>query len=238
MDWMKCINAAYPFNGLNRVIMKIFSLIILILIFARTSAQTNLELKSQLDSIMILDQKYRRALTFIYQDSISKDSVARSLDQSFTDIESYVWDQQSVLDSLNLNFIEKVIENFGYPGISMVGNEASEVTWHVIQHSDKISKYIELIKQAGKLKELAPNLIAKMTDRYLMQNNKNQIYGTQGMCRTVKDGTRKCFIWPIENPKKVNKLRAKAGFETTVEENAERLNIEYEVLTLEEIKQY
>lgn len=216
--------------------MKYLYLVFLLLFITGASAQTNLKLKGQLDSIMLLDQKYRKVMTVIFKDSISKDSVAKSLGKSFSDIEQFIWLKQAAIDSSNLSFIEKVMEEYGYPGKSLVGNETSEVTWYVIQHSDKINQYIELIKQAGKQKELAANRVAMMTDRYLMQNNQNQIYGSQGTCRTIKDGTRKCFIWPIENPKKVNKLRSKAGFDSTVEENAERLNITYEVITLEEIK--
>ena len=35
------------------------------------------------------------------------------------------------------------------------------------------------------------------------------------------------MIWPIENPARVNELRKKIGFTTSVEENAKRLDAEY-----------
>jgi len=44
------------------------------------------------------------------------------------------------------------------------------------------------------------------------------------------------YIMPIKNPGGVNRRRRKAGFDTTVEENAKRLGIEYKPYTRKEIK--
>ena len=43
------------------------------------------------------------------------------------------------------------------------------------------------------------------------------------------------YVQPIKNPKKVNKRRKKAGFETTVEENALKFNVIYKPYTFEEL---
>lgn len=43
------------------------------------------------------------------------------------------------------------------------------------------------------------------------------------------------FIWPIEDPAHVNERRKKAGFEQTVAQNAQRLDIKYQVLTLDDV---
>jgi hypothetical protein len=75
-----------------------------------------------------------------------------------------------------------------------------------------------------------------MLDRDLMDQGKEQIYGTQGTCRQLKNGVQECFIWPIQEPKKVNARRKNAGFEMTVEDNAKRLGIEYRVVKLKEVK--
>jgi hypothetical protein len=42
--------------------------------------------------------------------------------------------------------------------------------------------------------------------------------------------------WPIRDPAHVNERRKKAGFEQTVEANAQRLGIEYRPLTLNDVK--
>jgi hypothetical protein len=44
------------------------------------------------------------------------------------------------------------------------------------------------------------------------------------------------IIWPIEDPAHVNERRKKAGFDLNVEKNAQRLNIPYHVLTLEDVR--
>lgn len=191
-----------------------------------------------MDSIMILDQKYRSLLSKINQDAIFKDSLAIAFQKPNSEISYFIWTKQQSIDSSNLVYIEKIIDEFGYPGVSLVGDTTCEVAWYIIQHSPKIENYFPRIRKAGKKKELPFQLVAMMEDRLLMQKGKCQIYGTQGQCRSTSDSERKCFIWPIKNPKKVNKLRKNAGFETTVEENAKRLNIEYEVVSLSEIKKY
>lgn len=77
-------------------------------------------------------------------------------------------------------------------------------------------------------------------DRYLVQEGKEQIYGTKGQGKQVANketGQKEFFTYvsPIKNPKIVNELREKGGFTTTVEENAKRMGIEYRVYTLDEI---
>ena len=108
--------------------------------------------------------------------------------------------------------------------------------------SNKIEKYFPIIKKAGLENELPMTLVAMMEDRLLMYQKKEQIYGTQASGRPIKNKITgeteyKYFIWPINNPEKVNELRKSIGFPTTVEENAKRLNIDYKVLTLKQVEE-
>ncbi|RZT00014.1 BT_3928 family protein [Aquimarina brevivitae] len=171
----------------------------------------NQRLKGQLDSIVSLDQKGRN------EDEIS-------------------WEEQQVIDSTNTVFIEKVFDTYGYPGKSLVGEESSSAAWLVIQHSDKIDQYLPLIKEAAEKDEIPFRLAAMMEDRSLMQNNKEQIYGTQGTVITTKNNKTVPLIWPIKNPEDVNERRNAAGFDSTVEEYCQGLlGVEYKVYTLEEV---
>ncbi|WET48634.1 hypothetical protein PYS58_18950 [Chryseobacterium indologenes] len=81
-----------------------------------------------------------------------------------------------------------------------------------------------------------------MEDRYLMGKNKEQVYGTQGAGELSKDkdGIQQFvnFIWPIKDPGNVNKRRKEAGFDSTVEENAQRMfgkDFKYEVFTMQQV---
>lgn len=171
----------------------------------------NRELKAQLDSIMKLDQEGR-----------SSGEIS--------------WEKQKQIDSTNTVFIEKVFEKHGYPGKSLVGEETSIAAWLVIQHSDKIEKYLPLIKEAGEKGELDKVSVAMMEDRYLMQQGLEQIYGTQGMTLTTKKGEVIPMIWPIKDPSSVNERRKEAGFTDTVEEYCERLlGTDYKAYTIEEV---
>lgn len=44
------------------------------------------------------------------------------------------------------------------------------------------------------------------------------------------------FIWPVESASEVNALRKSMGFKDTIEESAKSMNIDYMVLTLEEVR--
>lgn len=174
------------------------------------SRKFNPELKKSLDSVMVLDQKYR------------------------ANPDMQTWKFQMEIDRSNLEYIERIIAEYGYPGKSMVGDKAGKAAWYVLQHSNKIDEYINLIKAAAEQKELPFRLYAMMLDRQLMYNNKPQIYGTQGS--TLQDGTK--FIWPLQNPDSVNLLR-KEVFGTTVEEYAKNLfgeDFEFKNITIEEVQ--
>jgi hypothetical protein len=143
-------------------------------------------------------------------------------------------------DSLNLVRIERIIKRYGYPGKSLVGEPENESAWYVIQHSNKIETYFPIIKEAGVKGELPMTKVAMMEDRLLMSQGKEQLYGSQGKGIFIVENPTKAedmihIIWPIKNPEKVNELRKSVGFETTVQENARRMRIEYKVYTLEEV---
>jgi len=173
-------------------------------------------LQKELDSILELDQKYRK------------------------DFSMDTWKMQMEIDSTNMQYIAKVIEAHGYPGKSMVGGKAGKAAWYVIQHSNKIQDYIGTIKKAAEAGELPFRLYAMMLDRHLMQQNKPQIYGTQGSTYYMDSPKEIAFIWPIKNVDSVNILRKEAGFLKDLEDYAKDLfgeDFEYEQYTIEQINE-
>ncbi len=167
---------------------------------------------------------------------VKLDSIMK-LDQAGRDRGDISWEEQKVIDSTNTLFIEDVFNEYGYPGRSLVGEEASIAAWLVIQHSDKIGKYLPLIREAGEKGELDFSSVAMMEDRYLMQQGLEQVYGTQGRTINLAGGSLS-FIWPIKNVDSVNIRRKDAGFKETVEEYSERLLGEkFKKYTLSEVKE-
>lgn len=218
--------------------------IILLLVFSFFQAQTkiNQNLKMELDSILKSDQILRE-----YVDSETtenrKTEILKETGYSKDGFLNNIWGIINKQDSINFVKVERIIAEYGYPGKTLVGEPTNEAAWYVIQHSDKISKYFPLIEKAGANNEIDFTKVAMMHDRLLTSQGKEQIYGTQGAGRRIinkETGKEEYFryIIPIRNPEKVNELRKKAGFTSTVEENAKRMEIEYKVYTLDDIKNF
>ena len=214
----------------------------LIIISNAFSQEINLELQEELNSILHKDQTLRE----LFDKNISierKNEILKDFSINKKDFSKEGWLIVRHQDSLNLVAIERIIETHGYPGKSMVGEPTNNTAWYVIQHSNKIEEYFSLIEQAGKSGEIKMTKVAMMQDRMLMDKGEEQIYGTQGSGRHIKNietGKEEMFwfIWPIKNPKNVNTLRKIVGFSTTVEENAKNMDIEYMVYSIKEINTF
>jgi len=190
------------------------------------------QLKSQLDSIQELDQRYR-GLIGLSPEALKTEAAARGLDEE--EYSGDLWGKQSSIDKSNMDFVEKIFKTKGYPGKSMVGEPTNTTAWYVLQHSEKIPQYFPLIKKAGEEAQIPYRLVAMMEDRYLVQQGKPQIYGTQGQSYSDDRGS---FIWPIENPETVNERRMEAGFTSTIEEYGKNLfgsDFTYKVLTMDDV---
>ncbi|MFS4432095.1 DUF6624 domain-containing protein [Chryseobacterium sp. S90] len=220
---------------------KIFLLLFGISAFLMNAQQkVNEALKKELDEIMKVDQGYR----MLFDSEITPEKREQLLATLNIDKEEFKkkgWQMVAEHDSLNVQKIENIIAQYGYPGKTLVGEPTNQAAWYVIQHSTKIGKYLPLIKKAGKQKEIPFTWVAMMEDRYLMQEDKEQIYGTQGKGEMTKDKNGKQvfvnFVWPVKDLKNVNKRRKEAGFDSTIEENAKRMygpDFKYEPYTLKQ----
>lgn len=199
----------------------------------------NVELKKQLDTILLYDQGIREFGDTETTDK-RKDTLALLLNYPRAVLNKSAYTISRKIDSANLEKVERIIKEYGYPGKTMVGAPANTAVFYVIQHSGKISTYYPLIEKAGKSGELPLKYMAMMLDRKLGQEGKPQRYGTQVYMEMVlnpKTGKKEPFeyVVPIEDAKNVNKRRKEAGFDNTVEENALRFGIVYKEYTLEQI---
>ncbi|WP_435138250.1 DUF6624 domain-containing protein [Formosa sp. A9] len=195
--------------------------------------QVNIELKEQLEHILTLDQGIRQLL----QENISeteKAALITRLGLHKKTVETNIYGLMKEIDSTNLIEVEKIIQKYGYPSKTLVGEPANETVFYVIQHSNKIEQYLPIIKKAAEKGDISKKKLAMMEDRYLMHNGQEQIYGTQIRGQKDKDGNWVHFVWPIKNPVSVNRIREKIGLEN-IEAYAKKFDIDYKVLTLEEI---
>ena len=213
---------------------------ILTLIFACISASvalaqngSNPALKKQLDSIMQMDHLYRETYTQANMPAATKDSLVKAFKiEEAHNLDYYLQNQQIKIDRANLQFIDKVIEQYGYPDKAMVGIPENIVAWSVILHSNKVHTYFPLIEQAGKKGTLPMYCVATMQDYLLMRENKPQLYGTQLTKLDIPDTARDRIdrpvtIWPVQNAATINDWRKKAGFTNTIQEYAMETSAAY-----------
>ncbi|HEV7348548.1 DUF6624 domain-containing protein [Telluribacter sp.] len=196
-------------------------------------AQFDSSLKAELDSIYKVDQFYREILA----KQPKMDSLAKVEGISLQQVQQRIFIKMNSVDASNTSRVKEIIEQYGYPGKSIVGEPTNEAAWHVIQHSKDIEQYFPIVEEAGKKKEIPFTLVAKMLDRLLVNQGKEQIYGTQGRCDFPQGGSTQnqkpdCYIWPIADAAHVNERRKQAGFTDTIEENAKRLGIDYQPRSL------
>mgnify|MGYP000011318830 CR=1 FL=1 len=172
-------------------------------------------LMSELEEIREKDQRYRMQMRG-FSDKYGWDS---------PQVDS-LWALQSPMDSLNTLRILEIIEERGYPGKTLVGDQAS-TAFLVIQHADiEIQeKYLPIMTEAAEKGEMPYSSLALLIDRINMRNNKPQIYGSQ-LQRDEETGG--WMFYYIEDEKNVNKRREKVGL-GPLEEYAKRFGLEYSV---------
>ena len=204
-------------------------------------SKLNLRLKRELDSIEVVDQQYRLLLMGGPTMRPRLDSVARVAGVPVEKVGDYLGQRMTATDSVNIKRIVQIITQYGYTGKTLVGTPTNEVALLVIQHSSRIPQYLPLIKRMANQGEVSFATYARMLDRHLMQQGKMQLYGTQGRGYNVPNAAtgkmeQVAFIWPIEDAAHVNERRKKAGFDSTVEANAQRLGTEYKPMTMAEVQ--
>ncbi|TFZ67100.1 hypothetical protein E4631_09110 [Hymenobacter sp. UV11] len=198
---------------------------------AAAQTKLNFRLKHELDSLYEVDQRYR-AMLFDPRINRNPDSLATALGVPKSELNAAIMRQMQRTDLINLARVEVILQRYGYPGKSLVGEPTNQAAWSVIQHAPRvISHYLPLMQRAAEKGELPFTRYATMLDRQLRTEGKEQLYGTQA----VNFNNQPPFIWPIQNPTQVNQRRKQAGFSTTVEENAVLLGVTYQLLTLEEV---
>ena len=238
----RSFNLALRQAGFKIIFMRSFYLVLVTIFISSTSeGQLNLRLKKELDSIYAEDQRYRELL-FSDQLKGKADSIAAFYKVDKKDLVNYLMTAMQKADSSNIIRVGEIIKQHGYPGKTLVGQPTNQAAFFVLQHSQSIDQYLSIVKKAAEQEELLFSLYAMMLDRSLMYNGKEQIYGTQAKGIQVTDpqtGKKvfKMIIWPVQDPKSVNALRKEAGFKETIEENAKRLDVYYEPLTLKQVKE-
>ena len=122
------------------------------------------------------------------------------------------YDQLLCVDDENAQWLEKIVDEVGWPGVNLVGDEAAHAAWILAQHADRhpaFQRRCQVLMQAAvACGQASAADLAHLTDRVLLAQGKEQIYGTQ---TTARDG---CFVaCRLRDPERVDELRASVGLE-------------------------
>jgi hypothetical protein len=115
------------------------------------------------------------------------------------------------IDVANADRLREIIDEHGWPGCSLVGDEGANNAWCLTQHAslDLQRRALELLRRAVAAGEATPKQLAYLTDRVRIKEGRKQLYGTQ-MLGSESEGP---MPWPVEDPHNLDRRRAAVGLE-------------------------
>ncbi|MDP9081429.1 MAG: hypothetical protein M3O71_28800 [Bacteroidota bacterium] len=115
----------------------------------------------------------------------------------------------------NTRIIKGIFEKYGFLSYKMVGKEASNSFWLMVQHADNDLPFQEAVLKKMKLQVDQKNAdganFAYLADRVNINSGRPQIYGTQ--LSRAKDANGRPIPKDIIDPENVNKRRQEVGLE-------------------------
>jgi hypothetical protein len=113
------------------------------------------------------------------------------------------------VDLKNRTRLKKILDKYGWPGMSLVGSDGAQAAVFLVQQARKDlplqKRCLKLMKEAPR-GEVEPIHVAQLTDTILVAEKKKQLYGTSVQ---VKGGVLKPY--PIEDEANLDKRRAEMG---------------------------
>jgi hypothetical protein len=121
------------------------------------------------------------------------------------------------VDVGNADRLRAIIDEHGWPGKSLVGEEGAMHAWLLAQHADRQLDFqrraLSLLAVAVERSEATSRQLAYLTDRVRMNEGREQLYGTQ--IADVEDG--RAVPWPVESPDQLDERRERIGLEPFAE---------------------
>lgn len=173
----------------------------------------NESLKAELELILKKDQ----------EDRIMADSIEKKFGSQSSEL-LMLYERMLLKDSLNQQRITAIIDQYGWPGKSLVGKEASLAVFLVIQHAslEIQKKYLPQFRESVTKGESSSSNLAYLEDRILMREGKPQLYGTQ----VITDNTGQKKFYNIYDEVNVDERRLKIGL-GPLADYGKRFNIDY-----------
>ena len=111
----------------------------------------------------------------------------------------------------NAQSLDQVVAEFGWPGVSLVGDTGAEAAWLVLQHAignpELQRRCMPLLKAAVEMGDIPAFQAACLEDRIAVFEGRRQRYGTQ----FDWDESGKMSPHPLQDPERVDDYRQSAG---------------------------
>ena len=182
----------------------------------KAEANLNKPLAQKLDSVLESDQEGRKNIDAMVQKYGWESKQVMAL-----------WKEIQITDSINLMKVTTILDQYGWLGPDVVGNDGSSALFLVIQHSDQKTqeKYLPMMREAVKNGKARAGSLALLEDRVALGQGKKQIYGSQ----IAMDMQKKTYYVDLmEDPDNVDKRRAEVGLEPLAE-YVKHWNIKWDV---------
>ena len=120
------------------------------------------------------------------------------------------------IDAANRTWLVGVLDEKGWPTRSMVGEQAADAAWLLVQHADDDvelqERVLVMLTEAAEQGEASRQHVALLTDRVRINRGRPQLYGTQ---TRLMDGVQQ--IAPVEDVAGLDERRAAVGLPTMAE---------------------
>jgi hypothetical protein len=161
----------------------------------------------------LVDEELRRQLLARRQeDQRIRQLAAARADPDTGRLPDDLGEQWQRIDEDNTRWLADLLASRGWPGRTLVGEEAAQAAWLLAQHADRDPirqrAFLDALRAAVTQGEASAAHLAYLEDRVRVNAGQPQLYGTQFT------GTRgRLRPHPIEDPARLDQRRAQAGLE-------------------------
>ena len=165
----------------------------------KVDASIEKQLVAKLDTIYEDDKKYRMQINVIAEKYGWESNELKELVKIMT--EQY---------SINTVKIKKILDEYGWLGADVIGNQGNTTLFLVIQHSDfeTQEKYLPMMREAFQKGNANASDLAFLEDRVALRKGEKQIYGSQ---IAPDPETGEYIILPLIDPENIDIRRAEVG---------------------------
>lgn len=160
----------------------------------------NPQLIKRLEKLRILDQEPRTMLSRLGEHHADTSQQIKDL-----------WRVIRYLDCANVDTLENIIAEFGFPGMDKVGPEGNKTAWLVLQHADAdvMERYNDTFKRSCQQGLTPMKYYAYFYDRLLILRGNTKVkYGC--VFARHSDGQ---YYMDVEDPGCINRIRESVGLE-------------------------